>query len=115
MEEEILKERLFVSRARGASHLHTKPSKEELQEQCKWVVEEMGVARSFAAVKDKSWVWQMYCLLSDERRKLTTYQQYEIFMLGAVKRLEKCVLEEERACSASCKDRRCSHAETCGH
>ncbi len=75
----------------------TKPSKEELQEQSKWVVDEMGVARSFAAVKDKSWVWQMYCLLSDERRRLTTYKQYETFMLGAVKRLEKGVLEGEQA------------------
>jgi hypothetical protein len=35
MEEEILKERLFVSRARGASHLDAKPSKEELLEQSK--------------------------------------------------------------------------------
>ena len=75
MEEEILKEKIFVSRARGASHLDAKPSKEELLEQSKWVVDEMGVARSFTAVKDKSWVWQMYCLLSDERRRITTYKQ----------------------------------------
>jgi hypothetical protein len=56
MEEEILRERLFVSRGRGSSRVDTKPSKEELQEQSKWVVDEMGVARSFAAVKDKSWM-----------------------------------------------------------
>ena len=97
MEEEILRESLFVSRGRGSSRVDTKPSKEELQEQSKWVVDEMGVARSFAAVKDRSWVWQMYCLLSDERRRLTTYKQYETFMLGAVKRLEKRVLKGEQA------------------
>ncbi len=97
MEEEILREKLFVSRGRGSSRVDTKPSKEELQEQSQWVVDEMGVARSFAAVKDKSWLWQMYCLLSGERRRITTYKQYETFMLGAVKRLEKGVLEEEQA------------------
>ena len=43
MEEEILRERLFVSRGRSSSRVDTKPSKEEIQEQSKWVVDEMGV------------------------------------------------------------------------
>ncbi len=57
----------------------------------------MGLVRNFAAVNYKSWIWQMYCLLAEERRMQTTYQEYETFMLEAVKRLEKCVHEEAQA------------------
>ncbi len=39
----------------------------------------------------------MYCLLSKERRVMTMYPEYEAFMLGSVKRLEKNVLEQVQA------------------
>lgn len=52
------------------------------------MVDEMGLSRNIAAVLDKSWIWQMYCRLSEERRRKTTYSQYEVFILGAVGRLE---------------------------
>ncbi len=48
----------------------------------------MGTNRDVAAVKDKSWIWQMYCLLSEDRRIQTLYPQYEALMLGAAERLE---------------------------
>ncbi len=104
MDEEILRERLFISSSRGTPLKDTKPSKEELCLQSKWVVDEMGVGQNFAAVKDRSWVWQMYCLLSEERRRLTTYKQYEIFMLGVLiqKARERC--SRKRASGASSKD-----------
>jgi hypothetical protein len=53
----------------------------------------MGSDRNFQAVNDKSWIWKMYCLLSKERRVMTMYPEYEVFMLGSVKRLEKSVLD----------------------
>jgi hypothetical protein len=52
------------------------------------MAEEMGSKRDVAAVKDKSWIWQMYCLLSEDRRIQTVYPQYETLMLGAAERLE---------------------------
>ncbi len=88
---------LFGARTRSFPKTDTRPTEEELHQQSKWVVEEMGPSRDFAAVNDKSWIWQMYCLLSEERRLRTTYQEYDIFMLGAVKRLEKGVHEEAQA------------------
>ena len=91
MNQEIEVKSLFSSRTRGAFKRDTKPTKEELLQQSKWVVEEMGPDRSFQAVTDKSWIWQMYCLLSKERRLMTMYPEYEAFMLGSVKRLEKSV------------------------
>ena len=88
---------MFKAKFRGVPRRDTRPTKEELLQQSKWVVEEMGPDRDFKAVSDKSWIWQMYCLLSKERRLLTMYQEYEAFMLGAVKRFEKCVHEQAQA------------------
>jgi hypothetical protein len=97
MEEEIVVEQLFTSKARGSPQRDSKPSKAELEMLSRWVVEEMGRTRSFIAVNDKSWMWQMSCLLPAERRAVTTYKQCEVFMLGAVKkRLEKGVREREQ-------------------
>ncbi len=53
-----------------------------------WTAEELGSKRDVAAVKDKSWIWKMYCLLSEDRRIQTLYPQYETLMLGAAERLE---------------------------
>jgi hypothetical protein len=97
MEQEIEVKNLFKAKFRAAPHAHTRPTKEELQQQSKWVVEEMGPDRDFKAVSDKSWIWQMYCLLSKERRLLTMYKEYEAFMLGAVKRFEKRAHEQAQA------------------
>jgi hypothetical protein len=94
MNEEIEVKSLFSSRTRGVFKKDRKPTKEELLQQSKWVVEEMGSDRNFQAVNDKSWIWQMYCLLSKERRVMTMYPEYEAFMLGSVKRLEKSVHEQ---------------------
>ncbi len=53
------------------------------------MVEKIGLDKDLAVIRDKSWIiWQEYCLLSAERRKLTTYERYEGFMLGAVDRLQ---------------------------
>ncbi len=97
MDQEILVKGLFRSRTRSFPKRDTRPTEEELYQQSKWVVEEMDPGRNFAAVNNKSWIWQMYCLLAEERRVQTTYQEHETFMLGAVKRLEKGVREEAQA------------------
>jgi hypothetical protein len=97
MNQEIMIKGLFKTRTRGFPWKSTAPLEEELRQQSQWVVDEMGQDRNFAAVNDKSWIWQMYCLLSGERRVQITYQEYETFMLGAVKRLEKGVREEAQA------------------
>jgi hypothetical protein len=89
MNEEIDVKSLFTSRSNGILKKNRKPTNEELLQQSKRVVEEMGSNRDFRAVNDKSWIWQMYCLLSKERRMMTMYPEYEAFMLGSVKRLEK--------------------------
>ena len=97
MNQEIEVKSLFSSKTRGVFKRDTRPTKEELLLQSKWVVEEMGPDRSFQAVTDRSWIWQMYCLLSKERRLMTMYPEYETFMLGSVKRLEKMVQEQAQA------------------
>jgi hypothetical protein len=94
MNKEIEVKSLLISRSRGIFQKDRKPTKEELHQQSKWVVEEMGSNRKFQAVNDKSWIWQMHCLLSKERRVMTMYPEYEAFMLGSVKRLEKSVQEQ---------------------
>jgi hypothetical protein len=62
MSEDIEVKSLFSSRSRGVLKLDRKSTTEELLQQSKWVVEEMGSDRKLQAVKDKSWIWQMYCL-----------------------------------------------------
>ena len=57
MNEEIEVKSLFISRSRGTVKMDRKPTKEELLQQSKWVVEEMGSDRNFQAVNDKSWIW----------------------------------------------------------
>jgi hypothetical protein len=97
MDQAILIKGLFKTRTRGFPWKSTAPTEEELRQQCQWAVDEMGLVRNFAAVNDKSWIWQMYCLLVEERRVQITYHEYETFMLGAVKRFEKSVQEEAQA------------------
>ncbi len=63
----------ILKRSRGGITRDTRPSKEELQQLSKWMAEEMGSKRDVVAVKDKSWIWQMYCLLSEDRRIQTLY------------------------------------------
>ena len=57
MNEEIEVKSLFTSRSSGIFKKDRKPTKEELLQQSKWVVEEMGSNRNFQAVNDKSWIW----------------------------------------------------------
>jgi hypothetical protein len=115
MNEEIDVKSLFSSRTRGVFKQNRKPMKEELLQKSKWVVEEMGSDRNFQAVNDMSWIWQMYCLLSKERRVMTMYPEYEAFMLGSVKRLEKSVLEQAQTGRKDCENRGCQHGKESGH
>ncbi len=78
----------FFKRSGGGITRDTRPSKEELQQLSKWMVEEIGSKKDVAAVKDKSWIWQMYCLLSEDRRMQTLYPQCKALMLEAAERLE---------------------------
>jgi hypothetical protein len=84
LEEEVVIKRAFLKKQRSFPTQDTRPTKEGLLQQSKWMVDEMGLNRDTAAVRDKSWIWQMYCLLSKERRRLTTPTQYDAFMQGTV-------------------------------
>jgi hypothetical protein len=88
LEGEVEIKGAFLTRSRGGITRDTRPSKEELLQQSKWMSEKMGPKREVAAVQDKSWIWQMYCLLSEDRRMQTLYPQYETLMLGAAERLK---------------------------
>ena len=56
MNQEIEVKSLFSTRTRGAFKRDTRPTEEELLQQSKWVVEEMGPDRNFQAVNDRSWI-----------------------------------------------------------
>jgi hypothetical protein len=100
----------FFKRSRGGITRDTRPSKEELQQLNKWMAEEMGSKRDVAAVKDTSWIWQMYCLLSEDRRIQTLYSQYETLMLGAAERLEGRLRDLASQAGAGAKEK-ASHKE----